>query len=54
MAWRSPQWKTRKIYLGKNKEVFDAELSAIEEVLEIALKKGRVGREASRRQTELA
>lgn len=29
VAWKQPQWRTRKFHLGTNKEVFDAELYAI-------------------------
>lgn len=53
MTWCNLKWKTTKIYLGTNKEVFDAEVYLIGEALEIALKNGKVGREASRRQMEL-
>lgn len=34
-------WHTRKVYLGKNKEVIDAELYGIDQALEIALRAGR-------------
>lgn len=54
MVWCSPEWKTRKIYPGTIKEVFNTELYAIVEALDIALKKERVGLGASRRQIELA
>lgn len=48
-----PEWKTGKTYLGTNKQVFDAEVYAIEEVLDIALRNGQVDREASKQGLEL-
>ncbi|KAI0999672.1 hypothetical protein K3495_g8523 [Podosphaera aphanis] len=43
VAWKnvSGNWECRKFYLGKNKEVFDAELYAVDQALEIALRGGR-------------
>ena len=35
------KWESRKVYLGKNKEIFDAELYAIDQALDIALRGGR-------------
>lgn len=52
VAWYHPHWKTRKTYLGINKKVFNAELYAMGDALEIALKNGHVRREAIRGQTE--
>lgn len=40
MAWRDHGWKTRRIYLGTNKEVFDAEFYPIREALEIPVRGG--------------
>ena len=39
VAWKNAggKWEFRKAYLGKNKEVFDAELYAVDQALEIAL-----------------
>lgn len=52
MAWNVPEWKMRKTYLDTNKEVFDTELYAIGEALEIAVKNGGVGCGTGRRQTD--
>ena len=43
VAWKNAggKWEFRKAYLGKNKEVFDAELYAVDQALEIALQGGR-------------
>lgn len=40
---RQTKWKTWKTYLGVKKEVFDAELHTIGEVLSIALKGEQTG-----------
>lgn len=47
VSWYDHECRMQKNYLGTNKEGFDAELYAIGEALEIVLKNGRVGREAS-------
>lgn len=43
IAWKNSdgRWRTKKVYLGSNKEVFDAELYGIDQALEIALRAGR-------------
>ena len=43
VVWKmlNGRWNTRKIYLGKNKEIFDAELYGIDQALDIALRAGR-------------
>lgn len=48
VGWRHPGWKTRKTYLGTNKEVFNAKLYPIREALGIVLKSGRAGHRTSR------
>lgn len=47
-----PKWKTQNSNLGTNKETFNTELYAVGEALEIILKNGRLGREATRQQAE--
>lgn len=49
---RDPDWKTRKTYLGTNKEEFYAELYSIGEAVEMALKNGRVEHGTRRTQAE--
>lgn len=43
IVWKTEDghWHTRKIYLGKNKEIFDAELYGIDQALNLALRAGR-------------
>lgn len=50
--WCDLDWKTRKIYLGTNKEVSDTELYTIGEIKGIAMKNGQVGRETGRQQSK--
>ncbi|KAI0998332.1 hypothetical protein K3495_g9863 [Podosphaera aphanis] len=42
VAWRTSegQWQIQKRHLGRNKEVFDAELYGIDQALNIALRAG--------------
>lgn len=44
VAWKQIEWKRWKTYLSMNKEVFDAELHTLSEVLGIALREERTGR----------
>lgn len=48
VGWRDPKWKTRKKYQCTNKEVFKAELYAMEQALEIALEGSKTGCQTSR------
>lgn len=52
VASRDREWKMGKNYFGPNKQVFYPELYEIAEALEILLRKGRVGHEASREEAE--
>lgn len=53
VAWRhQPTWKTRRVHMKTNKEVFNAELYAVAEALEVASKdrqttRGRAPQEAA-------
>lgn len=53
VAWRDPEWNTRKTYLDIDTEVFTAEQFAIEEALRIEPKGRQTKSEASRQQMKL-
>lgn len=52
VVWYDRDWMTHKTYLNTSKEVFNEELYPIGKILDIALKKGQVVREAGKQQAE--